>query len=172
MRAMQVSTERLILRPFTLADVQKLFVMSIEDGMRRWIPDQVYRDEAHTEQVARALIGFTDQAPDPRVRPYVLGIEHNGSLIGHVGLSAARGSVEIGYAVEQQCQGTGLATEAVAAMSKWGLGALDLPEVLGIVGVDNAPSCRVLEKAGFVRIGEEIKKPDTIRIYRRVLEAR
>src|SRR3569623_403596 len=101
-----ISTARAILRAFTLADVRKLLAMSAEEGMRRWIPDQVYRDEQHAEQVARALIAHTDRAPDPRAHPYVLGIEHeeSGTLIGHVGLSPARGSVEIGYAIEQQYQ--------------------------------------------------------------------
>jgi hypothetical protein len=45
-----ISTSRLLLRPFVLADVPRLFVMSVEEGMRRWIPDQVYRDEAHAER--------------------------------------------------------------------------------------------------------------------------
>ncbi len=165
-----LSTSRLILRPFMLADVPKLFVMSAEQGMRRWIPDQVYRDEQHAEQVARALMAYTELVPDPRVRPYVLGIEHKatGSLIGHVGLSPARGSVEIGYAVEQQYQGTGLATDAVTAMSEWGLVKLGLQEVLGIVAVDNAPSRRVLAKAGFVQIGESVEdRANAILMYRR-----
>jgi ribosomal-protein-alanine N-acetyltransferase len=165
-----LATSRLLLRTFTLADVPKLFVMSAEEGMRRWIPDQVYRDVQHAEQVARALMAYTELVPHPRTRPYVLGIEHEetGSLIGHVGFSPARGSVEIGYAVEEQYQGTGVATEAVMAMSGWGLGALGLPDVLGIVAVDNAPSRRVLEKAGFVRIGEsEDGRAQAILIYRR-----
>jgi RimJ/RimL family protein N-acetyltransferase len=168
-----ISTSRLLLRPFTLTDAPKILVMSGEKGIRRWIPDQVYRDPEHAEQVVRALMAHTANAPDPRVHPDVLGIEdrHTGSLIGHVGLSPARGSVEIGYAIEQQLQGKGLATEAVIAMSGWALAELALPEVLGVVAADNVHSCRVLEKAGFVLDGEEVKTVDdhafTIRIYRR-----
>lgn len=168
--AAMISTSRLLLRPFTLADAAKLFAMSGEDGIRRWMPDQVYRDEPHAEQVARALIGFTALAPEPRTRPYVLGIEHRatGALVGHVGLSAARGSVEIGYAVEQRHQGTGLATEAVTAATEWGLEQLGLPEVLGIVAADNAPSRRVLEKAGFASIEESVDgRGHAVVIYRR-----
>lgn len=144
-----ITTARLVLRPFTLGDVPKLFVMSHEAGLRRFIPDQVYRDESHATEVARALIAFTDQPPDPRVRPYVLGVAHAGELVGHVGLSAARGSVEVGYAIEDRWQGQGFATEAVRAMSDFALGALGLPEVLGVVAADNLSSRRVLEKAGF-----------------------
>ena len=166
-----ISTARLLLRPFSEADVPKVFVMSREDGMRRWIPDQVYRDEAEAEQVVRALMAYTSAAPDPRAHPYVLGIEdrHTGTLIGHVGLSPARGSVEVGYAIEQGFQGKGLATEAVAAAAAWALAELGLPEVLGVVDADNLPSCRVLEKAGFVHSGEALTSTDRTRlIYRRV----
>lgn len=132
--------------------------MSHEDGMRRWIADQVYRDHDHAEEVVRALMSFTDQRPDPRVQPYVLGIEEveTHSLIGHVGLSPARGSVEVGYAVEQRLHGKGLATEAVTAMTDWALRELRVAEVLGIVDAANAPSCRVLEKSGFVRDSDEL----------------
>jgi [ribosomal protein S5]-alanine N-acetyltransferase len=153
-----ISTSRLLLRPFTPADVPKVFAMGDEPGMRRWIPDQVYRDQHHAEQVVRALIAHTEKPPDPRTRPYVLGIELDNTLIGHVGLSAARGSVEIGYAIEQRLHGHGFATEAVTAMSQWALAELALPEVLGIVAVDNVPSCRVLEKAGYVRSGEKLER--------------
>ena len=152
-----LSTARLLLRPFTLADVPKVHAMGDEDGIRRWIPDQVYRDQQHAELVVRALIAHTDNQPDPRARPYVLGIEHKESadLIGHVGLSSARGSVEIGYAIEQSRHGHGYATEAVIAISRWATVELSLPEVLGIVEADNVSSCRVLEKAGYVRRSEE-----------------
>ncbi len=143
-----------MLRPFTLADTKKIFAMSQEAGLRRWIPDQVYRDEQHAEEVLRALIAFTDQPPEPPARPFVVGVEHEGDLIGHVGLSAARGSVEIGYAIEDRVQGKGFASEAVSAMTRWGLTRLGLPEVLGIVGKENVGSCRVLEKAGFLHVGD------------------
>jgi RimJ/RimL family protein N-acetyltransferase len=167
-----ISTPRLLLRPFSLADVPKVFVMGGEEGIRRWIPDQVYRDQQHAELVVRALMGHTENRPDPAAQPYVLGIEHNmtGDLIGHVGLSPARGSVEIGYAIEQRLQGNGLATEAVTAIARWASAALSLPEVLGIVAADNVQSCRVLEKAGFVRHHDEVKNANghaaTIVIYR------
>jgi ribosomal-protein-alanine N-acetyltransferase len=163
-----IATSRLTLRPFAQGDVPKLFAMSVEDGLRRWLPDQVYRDEQHAEQVMRALMAHTAAGPDPRARPYVLGVEDadSHSLIGHVGLSPARGSVEIGYAIEQRRQGQGLAAEAVTAMSRWALDELSLSEVLGIVASENVPSCRVLEKAGFVLDREEVKNASTIRIYR------
>lgn len=145
-----IASARLRLRALTLADAPKLFAMSQEAGMRRWIPDQVYRDEAHAAEVAAKLIDFAAQPFDPGVRPFVLGIEFSGELVGHVGLSPLRGSVEVGYAVEDAMQGRGIASEAVRAIVEWA----QLPEVLGVIGADNVASARVLERAGFVKLDD------------------
>jgi ribosomal-protein-alanine N-acetyltransferase len=166
-----IATARLLLRPFTLADVPRIFALSREDALRRWLPDQVYQDEEDAAAVLRALIAHTAAPPDPRVRPYVLAIEHDRAVVGHAGLSPARGSVEVGYAIEARLHGQGLATEAVTAISTWALDELGLPEVLGIVDAENRSSRRVLEKAGFARSAEEVKQIDgratTLLVHRR-----
>jgi RimJ/RimL family protein N-acetyltransferase len=74
-----ISTPRLLLRALTLADVPKLFALSQEPALRRWIPDQVYADEAEATQVLRALISHTDRAASSwalttLALPEVLGI--------------------------------------------------------------------------------------------------
>jgi RimJ/RimL family protein N-acetyltransferase len=145
-----IATARLQLRPLTSHDVAKIFALSQEAGMRRWIPDQVYRDEAHAAEVVAALAAFTAQPFDPSARPFVLGIEYRDDLVGHVGLSPYRGSVEVGYAVAESLHGRGIATEAVRAFVEWAR----LPEVLGIVAADNVASARVLERAGFTKIDD------------------
>lgn len=161
-----IETARLVLRPFVLDDVPAIYAMSQEPALARWIPDQVYRDEPHAEDVVRALIELAAHR-DPRTKPFVLGIEERATrgMIGHVGLSPARGSVEIGYAVAERLHGRGLATEAVSAIAAWALAELRLPEVLGIVASANVQSCRVLEKAGFVYTGDQ---PAGIAVYRRI----
>lgn len=161
-----LATTRLRLRPFTAADVPAVFAMSQEAGLRRWLPDQVYRDEAEAAAVLAALAAHTAQPPAPHLRPFVLGVEHaaSGALIGHVGLSPARGSVEVGYAIADAWQGQGFAREAVDAMAGWALGALGVPEVLGVVAVDNLASMAVLAKAGFALVASSAATP---RVYRR-----
>jgi RimJ/RimL family protein N-acetyltransferase len=47
-------------------------------------------------------------------------------------------------------QGRGIASEAVRAIVEWAR----LPEVLGVIAVDNVASARVLEHAGFVKIDD------------------
>jgi len=172
-----LATARLRLRPFTAADVPAVFAMSREAGLRRWLPDQVYRDEAEAADVLAALAAHTAQPPAPHLRPFVLGVEHaaTAALIGHVGLSPARGSVEIGYAIGDAWQGQGFAREAVDAMAAWALDPLGLPEVLGIVAADNLASIAVLAKGGFTPVVAPASASALAsthqRVYRRVAAA-
>lgn len=154
-----IATNRLILRPFTLKDTGKVFEMSIEDGMKHWIPDQVYADENEAREILGFLINCYTEA-DPTNKPFVLGTEliSTGELIGHAGLSPLNhGEVEIGYAVEEKYQGKGYATEAVRALSEYGLKHFGLKSVTGVVDSANSGSVRVLEKAGYRFVREEVR---------------
>jgi ribosomal-protein-alanine N-acetyltransferase len=157
--SLPIATASLTLRCLTPADARKVLAMSQQRGMREWIPDQVYEDEPETRDVLRYLIEQYDNPETPQRAPLVLGIclRSTGELIGHVGLSPAADVIEIGYAIEDRHQGKGLATEAVRAMTDWGIRTLALPGVDGIVASDNAASCKVLEKAGFALLGETIR---------------
>jgi len=155
-----IATNRLILRTFTLKDTEKVFIMSIEDGMKKWIPDQVYADENEAREVLGFLISCCNE-PDPEKKPFVLGIElkSTGELIGHAGLSPLNnGEVEIGYAVGEKHQGKGYATDAVEALSEYGLKHFGLKSVTGVVDSMNTASVRVLEKAGYMFVKEEVRK--------------
>ena len=102
--------------------------------MRKWLPSQVYRDEIQASSVLAFLISQYRTDVDPRVSPYVLGIElkSTSDLVGHVGLSPLHGDVEVGYAVEQSQQRKGIATEAVHAMCKWAAAKFPRASILGI----------------------------------------
>ena len=154
--ALPIETASLTLRRFTPADAREVLAMSRQPGLRAWLPDQVYADEREAADVLRHLIAQYDLPAAPVTAPLVLGVclRPGAALIGHVGLSPSRDVVEIGYAIDDAHQGRGLATEAVRAMADWGIRRFGLPGVDGIVAADNAGSCRVLEKAGFVLVGE------------------
>lgn len=148
--ALPTPTAALSLRRFAREDAPVMLALSQEQGMRDWIPDQVYRDEAHAREVTAYLIAASHDPGGPRAAPFVLGVYlPAGELVGHVGLSAYHDDVEVGYAIGDAHQGRGLASEAVRAMVTWGGQAFALPSILGLVASENAASCRVLEKAGF-----------------------
>ena len=160
MNKVSINTKNLVLRQFTLEDVPVLYQLSQEDGMRQYIPDQVYKDEEETEGVVKFLMSQYENPPTPKEAPYVIGVvlKETNELIGHVGLSPLGDSVEIGYAIADKHQGKGYATEAVVAMSRWGLDDLKLSEILGVVDSDNKGSCKVLEKSSYEFVQEKEKK--------------
>lgn len=152
-----ISTPRVVLRGFTAADTRQVFLMSQEDGMRTWIPNQVYRDEAHTSGVLRRLISHYGAGGDPREGPFVLGVElkATGDLVGHVGLSQFEDTVEVGYAIERAHQRKGLASEAARALCRWAMAEFRLDSIVGITAQENIASQRVLLRAGFERKQEK-----------------
>ena len=77
----------------------------------------------------------------------------DGSLLGAVGLTRREGIGEVGYWTAPHARGRGVAVRAVLLHTRWGFEALGLPRVELLADVDNRPSQRVAEKAGFAREG-------------------
>ncbi|HNV69970.1 MAG TPA: GNAT family N-acetyltransferase [Candidatus Ozemobacteraceae bacterium] len=147
----RVEGKRVYLRPFTLEDTEKVFRMSIESGMKQWIPDQVYESVAHAREVLTFLSEQYESPGGPADKPLVFGVclKSTGELIGHVGLSPLKTDVEVGYAIEECQQGHGYAADAVHTMTAWAMEQYRLPLVLGVVPADNHASIRTLENSGF-----------------------
>ncbi len=147
----QITGRQVFLRKFASSDVAKVFQMSLEEGMKQWIPDQVYKDLNEAEEVLEFLMKQYDSTKGPDAVPIVFGIclRETGALIGHAGLSPVLEQVEIGYAIEDCQQKNGYASDAVVAICQWAKEFYGLPHILGIVASENIASCRVLEKSGF-----------------------
>lgn len=166
-----LTTASLTLRTFVPEDAAKVFAMSQEIGMRTWLSDQVYEDANTALEVLRYLIAKYRDPGTPALAPYVLGICRSSELIGHVGLSPLGDQVEVGFAIEHRFQGRGFATEAIKAMTEWGLQNFGLSQVLGVVASDNIASRKALERAGFALIDESMRslhgQTRLVRTYRK-----
>jgi RimJ/RimL family protein N-acetyltransferase len=79
----------------------------------------------------------------------------SGTLLGAVGLhqfDADAGQAQVGYWVDADARGRGVATRALTLVTGWALETLGLRRVQAQVFIDNPWSQRVLEKAGFSRL--------------------
>jgi len=150
-RQLPIATASLTLRALGPKDVPKVFQMSQEDGMRTWLPSQVYRDEGHAASVLAFLISQYSISADHRIGPYVLGVQVGNvdDLIGHVGFSPLGDAVEVGFAIERAHQRKGIATEAVRAACEWAVDAFSIATVLGVTSAQNNAAQSVLLRAGF-----------------------
>ncbi len=85
--------------------------------------------------------------------------EHGGALAGTLGLMEldhAPGYGEIGYWTAAGARGKGLTTRAVVLLRDWATETLGLTELEILPHRDNAPSCRVAERAGFESTGRVV----------------
>lgn len=154
-----VKTKNLILRKFNLDDTERIFILSQEDDIRQWLPDQVYKNLQEAKEVLNFLISQYNGTPDPYHNPYVLAIEakSTGELIGHIGLSPIKNDeVEIGYGIAEAFQNKGFATEAVQNFSEWSISNIEELDVIwGIVKKGNEASVKVLEKSHYKYFNQE-----------------
>jgi RimJ/RimL family protein N-acetyltransferase len=79
-------------------------------------------------------------------------VTRSGLVIGDCGLVdevSADGDVEIGYGLAPPSRGLGLGSELVTALGDWLLDQRSISRVVAVVDLDNQPSRRALEAAGF-----------------------
>lgn len=155
------ATEHLIIRKFTMEDAQALFKNHLEDEVKTWIPNESYADIKE----AQGAISFYVECANNRRLPYVLAVElkETGELIGDTGVNEVEGNcneAEIGYVICKKYSGKGYATELVNAMTRFVASFFGIDVLYGRVMRGNNASVRVLEKNGYVFIGEEMGAED------------
>ncbi len=149
--AARIETDRLVLRPLTLADLGPMHEVYGDREVMRYIG----RGGAHSETVEESeerlqrLIdhqekhGFSMWAVTERASGAVMG---DGGLI----LYAHRGpEIELGYRLAKPYWGKGYATEVARAWVAHGFDELGLERIVAVTHPQNVASQRVLEKAGF-----------------------
>jgi [ribosomal protein S5]-alanine N-acetyltransferase len=140
---MQLATERLLLRPFTLDDapaVQRL-VAAYEIAENTLLIPHPYPEGAAAEWISKL-----GTRPDNHVFAIVL----EGDVVGAIGLEVQRdhGRGEIGYWLGVPYWGRGYMTEAVRAVLGWAFESLRLHRVFAMHFTRNPASGRVMQKAG------------------------
>lgn len=87
----------------------------------------------------------------------VAGIDAAGEAVGAIGLQfrsdIERCSAELGYWLGEAYWGRGIMTAAIRGFASWAMPRFELTRVYASVFAENAASIRVLQKAGFIRVG-------------------
>lgn len=84
-------------------------------------------------------------------------------LVGHLGFHGppdAKGRLEVGYEVLPPWRRQGYAREAVTGLLTWAAAQPGVTGFVASVSPENAPSLRLAEQLGFVRMGEHIDERD------------
>ena len=140
-------TERLVLRPFTPADIEAVHgYHSLETVARYQMWERRTRD-----QVTAELEKWISQSPEGQSISHAVTLKETGALIGDMVLlfrdKAARQG-EIGFSFNPAYQGQGYAIEAATAVLGIGFGHYKLHRIFGRCDARNAPSWRLMQRFG------------------------
>lgn len=142
-------TRRLVLRPFTIEDVDDVFEYASDTEWSRFIPvASPYTVRDAEEFVTRQILKNWDEKPR-------FAIEFNGVVVGSVKLTVEKllSIASLRYSIARPCWNRGLTTEAVTAVVDWGFNEFGLQKVYSRMDVENVGSWRVMEKIGMTREG-------------------
>ncbi|MET8050751.1 GNAT family N-acetyltransferase [Streptosporangium sp. NPDC005286] len=148
-----IRTDRLILRPYTPADLDALHAIQSLPQVTRYL----YWEPRNREQTGEALqtkITQTELLEEGQILTLAVELAATGELIGDGMLiwhSLAHRSGEIGYVFHPAHHGKGYATETGLALLELGFDGLDLNRIIGRLDARNEASARVLEKLGMRR---------------------
>lgn len=138
----ELATERLRLRPITLEDAPFVHELLNDPGWIANIGDRGVRDlETARDYIAERLAA----------NGWFVVCAGTAEPLGICGLLEREGvdAPDLGYAFLERHCGKGYATEAAAAVLRYGRETLRLPRIVALTAPDNAASRRVLEKIGF-----------------------
>jgi [ribosomal protein S5]-alanine N-acetyltransferase len=142
-----IETERLVLRRPVLDDAPAIFEEYAADP--RVARYMVWRPHTSVETVAQFLQSAIDGWTSGKLLAWVITLRGADRPLGMIDARLQGGKVEVGYVLARPYWSRGYMTEALRAVAAWALSQPDVFRVWATCDLDNAPSARVLEKAGF-----------------------
>ena len=153
-----LETARLTLRRVTLEDAPFVLEVLLDPGYMRFVADRGVRT---VEGAARYIEEkFLPSYEQHGFGFYLMELKIDGTPIGICGLAKREtlDDVDVGYSVVERFAGNGYAFEAAAGVMHYARQVLGLPRIVGITGIDNVASAKVLEKIG-LRFEKMIELP-------------
>ncbi|MFC7545129.1 GNAT family N-acetyltransferase [Plantactinospora sp. GCM10030261] len=146
--AYPIRTARLTLRPFALADLDDVHAYQRQPAVARWMAWEP-RDRDQSLASVRAMAGEDGWRAEGDCLTVAVVVADTGTVVGQVELvwrSLPNRQGEIGYVLNPDHGGRGLATEATAAVLRWGFEEGGLRRIVGRCAAGNTASVRLLER--------------------------
>lgn len=151
-----LETSRLILREFTLDDVDSLARVLSDPETMRFYPAPF--DRGGVENWISRNIG---RYAKDGFGLWAVVLKSSGEVIGDCGLTVQNvdgvDEVEIGYHTRRDLWGQGLATEAARACRDFGFARFSVDRLISIIRSENLASRRVAEKNGMTVAKEVLR---------------
>lgn len=142
----EIETSRLILRQFSLKDVDELYQFYQNPEVMKYVGTGIIT-KAETEAKILTMIEHWQKN---NFGMWAVVNKINNKMIGRCGLCFLDNTeeVELGYILDQAYWHQGLATEASKASLRYGFEQLKLEKIVAIAVPENIASRRVMEKVG------------------------
>lgn len=145
------ATERLLARRFRPEDLAAFVAMRNDPEVARYQSWDGYGEEDGRRFIAALA---PRQPGEPGWFQFALEEKDTGRFVGDCGLNIDakdKRLAQTGYTLARAFWNRGLATEAVRGLADFAFARFGLHRITASVDPRNAASCRVLEKAGFVK---------------------
>jgi RimJ/RimL family protein N-acetyltransferase len=158
---MEVETERLILRPLAIGDLDELVALQAEPEVARFMGAY-----GRAELTVWVRSNLEEWARRGHGRMAILERD-GGRLIGRTGLRhwPQFGETELGWALSADARGHGYATEAARACLAWGFGALELDYITAMIRPENTRSIAVAERLGMRPLRPDVLLGEPVTVY-------
>ncbi len=146
-------TERLVLRPYTAADVPDIFVYASDPAVTQFLFWGPYTEIQQAENYVRTVLQDYETGKDG---PWGIEFREDGRFIGSIHLmdmNIKHSKAEVGFVLAKAYHNRGIMTEALSAVLAFALGQVGLNRVEGFCDVCNLASEAVMRKAGMIREG-------------------
>jgi RimJ/RimL family protein N-acetyltransferase len=158
---MRIETDRLLLRPLELQDVEALVALHATPEVSRFMTvlnreqatRRVNQDRRDWAERGYGMVAIVDRA--------------TGRFLGRSGLRAwpQFGEVEVGWALRPASWGRGVATEAGRACVQTAFERCDLRYVTAMIREDNVRSRRVAERLGMAPLRRDVLGGQEVIVY-------
>jgi ribosomal-protein-alanine N-acetyltransferase len=141
-----LETERLKLRPVTLADAEDMYEYASDDENTYY----VFNTHGSVDDTRYSIANFFIANP---LGKYGIELKDNQKLIGTIDLrvNMKRSSAEIGYVLNKKYFNKGYTTEAAQELLKFAFEILELEKVFATCNKENKASAAVMKKLGMTK---------------------
>jgi len=146
-----IETERLIIKPFCMEDIDDLYKIYSDEKVMAYIPEGVMSYE-WVKDLIKWMVEYCYEKniPENIIKFGVSVVDkEKKNVIGWCGLGSLDckpEDVEIFYGLSSEYWGQGLATESSMAMLHYGFDIIGLKRIIAVVKPDNIASKKVIEK--------------------------
>ncbi|WP_306008404.1 GNAT family N-acetyltransferase [Bacillus sp. MMSF_3353] len=148
-----IETERLLIRPYQIDDLDYLYEIQKNPEVHRYISDPIYSLEEMKNIIQWSIDSNKKNTVDSIVKFNLAIIEKTSQkVIGYCGLGPldfAPSLTEVYYALSHDKWGKGFATEATKALLKYAFSVFRIENIVTTVFPENSASIHILEKLGF-----------------------